>query len=218
MRNKEELLQKVYAALMDPFLAPEAARSRLESWLDLGLRNVWAYTGLLGELKPEDFPSVAFTGVVGFPAGCSTLSTKRMELLECVRLGAKAATVVLTPGLVVAAEAGALAREMSAILGTARDMEVYFLVEASRLDERAMVLLLRLLREYKPAGLVTGSGLLAPPAAGPLVKKIRHSLLRKIRVIAGPDVQDVAEARAHLDAGAEGFVTSKPELFRSGAA
>ena len=141
-----------------------------------------------------------------------------MELLECVRLGAKAAAVVLTPGLVAAAEAGALTREMSAILGTARDMELHFLVEASRLDERAMVLLSRLLREFRPAGLVTGSGLLAPPATPSLVAKIRRSLSRKVRIIAGPDVQDPAEARAHLQAGAESFVTSKPELFKAGSA
>jgi deoxyribose-phosphate aldolase len=218
MATKEDLFDKTHAALTDPFLGPEAARSRMESWLELGVRSVWVHTGLLGELEPEGYPSLAFTGVVGFPAGCSTLSTKRMELLECVRLGAKAATVVLTPGLVASAEAGSLAREMSALLSTARDMEIRFLVEASRLDERAMVLLSRLLREYRPAGLVTGSGLLAPPASPSLVKKLRSSITRKVHIIAGADVQDHAEARAHLNAGAEGFVTSRPELFRIGGA
>jgi deoxyribose-phosphate aldolase len=216
MTDKEALLPKAQAALMDPFLPAEAARSRMETWLDLGVRHVWAQTGLLAELEPEEYPDIRFTGVVGFPSGGSTLSTKRMEVLECLRLGAKAATVVLTPGLLAAADGGRLAREMGAVLETARDLEVQFLVEASRLSEETLVLLSRLLREYRPSGLVTGSGLLAPPASPSLVKKIRRSLTRKVQVVAGPDVQDREEARAHLEAGAEGFVTSRPDLFGSG--
>jgi len=215
MRMKEDLFSKAHAALMDPFLPPEAARTRVDSWLELRIKSIWAPTGLLCDLKPEDYKAVAFTGVVGFPAGTSTLSTKRMELLECVRLGAKAAAVVLTPGLVASAEGSSLAREMSAILGTARDLEIHFLVEASRLDDRSLVLLSRLLREYRPHGIVTGCGLLAPPAPPSVVKKIRSGVTRKVRIIAGADVLDPAEARAHLDAGAAGYLTTKPELFRS---
>lgn len=214
MSRKESLVAKAHATLLDPFLSAGGARTRLESWLDLGVLRAWACTGLLADLEAEDYPSLAITGVVGYPAGGATLSTKRMELLECARLGAKSAAVALSPSLVAAGEAAGLSREMSSLLATARDFPVYFLIEAGGLDERAVTVLSRLLRDHRPAGLVTGSGLLGPRPPGPqALGRLRSRLPRKVTLVAGGDVLDPDEARALLKGGAEAFLTSEPHRF-----
>jgi deoxyribose-phosphate aldolase len=218
MKPKEDLLSKAHAVLLDPFLAPQAARSRVESWIELGVRSVWAHTGLLAELEPEGYPDVAFTGVASYPSGCATLSTKRMELLESARLGGKSAAVVLTPSLVATADASGLSREMSGLLSTAREFPVYFVIEAEPLDETGMTVLSRLLREHRPAGLVTGTGVLRPGAPPAVVKELRARITRKVPILAGGDVQDEADARAYLHAGAEGFLTSSPAGFKGAQA
>lgn len=214
MSRKETLLAKLHATLLDPFLPAESARTRLESWLDLGVTRVWASTGLLAELEVEDYPGVAFTGAVCYPMGGATVSTKRMELLECARLGARSAAVALSPALVASGDVTGLGREMSSLLATARDFPVYFLVEAGALDERALTLLSRLLREHRPAGLVTGSGLVGPPPPGPeRLGELRAKIGRKIPLIAGGDVGGADEARALIRCGAEGFLASDPQRF-----
>lgn len=211
MAAPADLLQRIEASLTDPFLTPGEARERAEAWIAQGVKTIFTYPWLLGELGAESRSGVHWVGAVGFPSGGATLSTKRMELLECVRLGAGAATVVLTPGYVLGGCLEALEKEVNALLTTAHELQIRFLVEARRLTDAPLTMLARVLREARPYAVVTGGGQWGSEADPEDVRRLRGRIPKKVRIIAGGDVSNPATAHALLAAGAECFLTSRPE-------
>jgi len=168
---------------------------------------------MLGELAPASFPEMVFAGAVSFPSGCSTLASKRMELLECVRLGAKAATVVLTPALVAGRHAAQMEKELGALATTAPELKLRVAVEVSALAEEDLIVLLRVLKSSRPDYLVTGTGVYGPATAPGLIRWLRDRLTSKVRLAAAGDP---AQARALLEAGADLVVTEEPEIALEG--
>lgn len=211
MTSRFDLMARVEGSLLDPRLTPAEAVARLRFWEGLGLAHVIAPPGLLATLEPETHPGVSFAGAVAFPSGGATLANKRMELLECVRLGAKAATAVLSPGLVLSSEVLALEKEMVALLSTAPELQVRFLVDVARVPEGPMTLLLRLLKSCRPSHLVPADGVYSTPCGPAEVARLRARLPRKVRVMALADPQGPDEASAYLDSGADMLCTARPE-------
>lgn len=200
-------------ALLDYAVSPSEAGLKLKRWADLGVARVLVYPGLLAEIRPGDFPAMTFVGAVSFPSGGATLSTKRMELLECVRLGAGEATVVLTPASVLDMSTSTLEGEMKALLSTAPELKVRFLVELARLDEACLTHLVRLLKAFPPAALVVSSGFYPPGCDEDRVRRLRAKLSRKISIVVGHGVERPGDWDAWREAGAEGFATGRPEYF-----
>jgi deoxyribose-phosphate aldolase len=216
MTLTDDLLARVEGALLDPYLTPNEVRARVASWRRLGVRRVLVFPGLLDALGGEPSEEMEVAGAVSFPAGGATLTNKRVELLECVRLGAKAATVVLSPGLVMAAEAPALEREMSALLSTAPELQVRFLVDLARLSDSAAAVFARVLKEVRPSHVVTAGGVYGPPCGPDRVSWFRARLTRDVRMAARASFAGAAEAAAYLDAGADLLCTDRPELLAGG--
>jgi len=213
MKPESDVLPLVEGALLDPGLTGAQVQERVEKWVALGIRRVLAFPSFLSGLDAGAHPSLTFTGAVSFPNGCSTLASKRMELLECERLGAKAATVVLTPGLVLGSEAAALEKEMSALLSTAQGLQVRFLVDVAGTPEASMILLFRLLKESRPSHLVTAGGLYGAPCGPDKVSWVRARLARKVQIQACAGVADSSRARAYLKAGSDLLLTPEPEAL-----
>ena len=211
MTSPSDLMARIEGSLLDPRLTPAGAVARLRSWKDLGLTHVIAPTGLLAALDPESNAGVSFAGAVAFPSGGATLANKRMELLECVRLGAKAATAVLSPGLVLSSDASALEKEMAALLSTAPELQVRFLVDVARVPEGPMTILLRLLKSCRPSHLVPADGVYSAPCGSVEVARLRARLPRKVRIMALADPNGPNEASAYLDSGADMLCTARPE-------
>lgn len=217
MATPAPLAPKLEASLLRPDLQPEEARARLERWISLGIRRVVATPALLGDLAPPTYPTLTFAGAVSFPAGTSTLACKRMELLECLRLGAGAATVVLTPSLVAARRAGDLEKELRALAATAPELELRVVVEAATLPEEALVVLLRVLKTARPPYLVTGTGVYGDAAGPRTLRWLRDRLTAKVRLESGGSAASAAEAAALLEAGADRVLTEVPERVLGGA-
>ncbi len=213
-----DLADKVEASLLQPGLAGGEAGARLDRWIAMGVRQVVTTPFLMGELNASSYPELTFAGAVSFPAGCSTLASKRMELLECVRLGARAATVVLTPALVAARATAALEKEMAALLSTAPELQVRFLVDCARQAPESLEVLVRLLKSVHPTHLVTADGVYGPPAGAETLGWLRARLTRKVRLAAGAHAGGAEGARALIEAGADLVVTSDPEALGGEAA
>jgi len=216
MTPTDDLLARVEGALLDPYLTPDEARARVASWKMRGVRRALVFPWLLDSLAGEPSEDVEVAGAVSFPAGGATLTNKRVELLECVRLGAKAATVVLTPGLVMAAEASVLEKEMSALLSTAPELQVRFLVDLARLSDDAATVFARVLKEIRPSHVVTAEGVYGPPCGPARVSWFRARLTPAVRIAAWASFSGMAEAKSYLDAGADLLCTDRPELLAGG--
>jgi deoxyribose-phosphate aldolase len=217
MAMDEPILTRVEASLLDCALSLSDARRRLEAWHELGVQRVVAYPGLLEALGTAAFGGFDVAGAVSFPNGGDTLANKRMGLLECVRLGAKAASVVLSPHLILQGEAALLEREMRALVETAPEIEIRFVAEFGRLSGEAALVLIRVLRDCRPAFLVPSSGSF-PPALGPAgVDSVRRGLSRKIGLLVGEDVRDPALAQRYFASGADRITSSAPEELREEA-
>jgi deoxyribose-phosphate aldolase len=213
MKPESDALALVEGALLDPGLTGAQLHERLEKWGSLGVRRVLAFPSFLSGLDAAAHPSIAFTGAVSFPSGCSTLASKRMELLECERLGASAAIVVLTPGLVLGGEASALEKEMGALLSTAQGLQVRFLVDVAGTPEAPLTLLFRLLKEFRPSHLVTAGGPYGAPCGPGEVSWVRARLARKVQIQACAEVADPSRALAFRKAGADLLLTREPEAL-----
>jgi len=211
MTPPPSLMDRAEGSLLDPRLTHAEASARLRSWEDMGLAHVIAPPGLLATLEPEAHPAVSFAGAVAFPSGGSTLATKRMELLECLRLGAKAATAVLNPGLILSEDAPAMEKEMAALLSTAPELQVRFLVDVARVPEGPMTLLLRLLKSCRPAYLLPADGVYSVPCGPAEVARLRDRLPRRVRVMALADPRGPEEASSYFDSGADMICTARPE-------
>ena len=213
MSSNQNAMSCLEGSLLAYGLSPSEACLRLKRWCDLGVSRAVLCPGLLAEIRPEDFDGMTFVGAVAFPSGGATLSTKRMELLECVRLGAAEATVVLTPPHVLDMATASLEAEMRALLATAPELRVRFLVEAGRLDEAGLTHLTRLLRSVPPSALVTSSGLYPPDCSHERINALRARLNRKISLVVGHELKDREAWEACRKSGADRFVTSRPEAF-----
>lgn len=211
-----ELSAALEGLLLHPGIGGEEAGRRLAAWKGLGVKKVLATPYLLGELAPETQEEVLFAGAVGFPSGTSTLASKRMEMLECWRLGARAAAVVLTPALVAGMRVAELEKEMNLLRSTVPEIELRFLVDCARLPEEALTVLLRLLRSTPPAFLVTADGLYGPPAAPERLRWLRDRLSKKVRLAAYVAAGDEARARDYLDAGAALLCAEDPAGLLAG--
>ncbi len=213
MSSNQNPMSCLEGSLLEYGLSPSEAGLRLKRWCDLGVLKAVLCPGLLAEIRPEDFEDMTFVGAVAFPSGGTTLSTKRMELLECVRLGAAEATVVLTPAHVLDMATASLEAEMRALLATAPELKVRFLVEAGHLDEASLTHLARLLKSASPSALVTSSGLYPPDCSRDRVRALRARLSRKIDIVVGHDLETPEAWEAYRASGADRFLTSRPEVF-----
>jgi|WetSurMetagenome_2_1015567.scaffolds.fasta_scaffold10808_2 deoxyribose-phosphate aldolase len=207
------LLDRVEGVLLNPTLTAADAIARAEAWTGLGVRRILAAPWLLDRLAAEELEGVALAGAVAYPHGGATLTSKRVELLECVKLGAKAATVVLTPGLVSSADASALEREMAPLLATAPELEVRFLVDAEAHAEAALTVLMRVLKSVQPAFLVLARGLHGGSTGPARLKWMRDHLTTKVKLASLGTFAGVAEARAAVSAGAALLCADRPELL-----
>ena len=202
MTAPADLSSATEGLLLHPSIDGSEAARRLARWKALGVKRVLAAPHLLGELAPQTQEEVLFAGAVGFPSGTSTLASKRMEMLECWRLGARAAVAVLTPALVAGRKAAELEKEMTLLRSTVPEIELRFLVDCARLSEEALTVLIRLLKSTPPAFLVTADGVYGPPAGPERIRWLRDRLSKRVRVAAYVASGREALASEYLDAGA----------------
>lgn len=204
------LLSHVEGALTAPGLTLGQALQKARAWAEMGVPRLLAPPWLLSDLAEEGCaPGLA--GAVAFPSGGATLTNKRVELLECVRLGATAATAVLTPGRVAAADGAGLEAEMTALLSTAPELQVRFLTDLASLSEEALTVLVRLLAVHRPSHVVTADGVYGTPCGPEAVARLRARLTKKVRIMALAPFSGPGEAEAYLKAGADLLCTPCPE-------
>jgi deoxyribose-phosphate aldolase len=207
------LLERVEGALLAPTLTASQAVACAESWAGLGVRRILSPPWLLEPLASEELEGVVLAGAVAYPSGGSTLTSKRVELLECVRLGATAATVVLTPGVVASGDASAMEREMSALLATAPELEVRFLVDAGAQAENALAVLIRVLKSAPPSRLVAADGIHGEARGFGRLRWLRDRMTKKVGLGALGTFASASEAREAVGAGADLLCTARPEAL-----
>jgi deoxyribose-phosphate aldolase len=139
-----------------------------------------------------------------------------MEMLECWRLGARAATVVLTPALVAARKAADLEREMTLLRSTVPEIELRFLVDCARLSEEALTVLIRLLGSTRPAFLLTADGVYGASAGPERIRWLRDRLSKKVRLAAHVAAGREALAEQYLEAGAALLCAEDPGAILGG--
>ncbi|MEW5764669.1 MAG: hypothetical protein ACOYXN_01320 [Acidobacteriota bacterium] len=213
MTPAEPLASKIEGALLGPAVVPAEASSRLRTWEAAGVARALVHPYLLEELEAETRSGALLSGAVAYPEGGSTLSTKRMELLECLRLGARGALVALTPGFLLGRSGEALGKEVAALLATAPELEVRFLLPPCALPPEGLDRFARLLRERRPAGVVLPASALGDGGALEGVRRLRARIPRKVRlqVLCDPASRD--EAEALLAAGADSLTVFRPEAL-----
>ncbi len=201
MKSKSNLA-RLEGGLCDPFLSPAEALGRIEAWQTAGIPAASASLGLwvvLGEAPVR----LRRVGVVAFPSGGQTITSKRVELLECVRLGLFAAEIVLNQGSLMGNLWGELEKEMRALLQTAPELETRFAVEWGRLPAETGEIFLRLLRDLPPKVLRVATGVYGPPLSVQEVSRLRAMLPKGVRLKAvasksGPSANELLAAGADL--------------------
>ncbi len=192
--------------LLSPSLGPAGARRRLRELAGAGVPRALLPPWLLAELREEDRSGLSLSGAVDVPGGGSTLASKRMGLLECVRLEASGAVVALTPGwLAESGHGDRLLREVEALLATAPELPVRLLLPPLPLEEDRWGLLLRLLTDRKPRGIVVPGRAFGERGRDRLAA-VRKRLPRKVRLEVLLEGGGPEEAAALLSAGADGLV------------
>lgn len=192
--------------LLNPALGLGGARKRLEELAAAGVRRALLPPWLLAELDERDRAGLSLSGAVDLPGGGSTLASKRMGLLECVRLEASGAVVALTPGwLAEPGHGDRLLREVEALLATAPELPLRLLLPPFPLEEDRWSQLLRLLSDRKPRGVVVPRRALGENGPG-RVAALRKRLPRKVRVEVLWEGSAPEEAAAVLAGGADGLV------------
>ena len=209
------LADALEGALLNPWMTARDARLHLVRWEELGIRRVVALPWILSQFDVASFPSIEFAGAVSFPTGCGTMTNKRVELLECVKLGARAASVVLTPGVILSADATSIEKEIVQLLSTASDLRVRLVVDLARVPDDALSVLIRILKDVRPSHIVTADGVFGEPCCAVRVSWLRARLTKKVRILAFAPVSDPTGARAYLDAGADILCTPHPERLFS---
>ncbi len=213
MAPSEPLAPRIEGALLGPGVLPAEAAARLRAWEERGVGRALVHPFLLEELEAESRPGAFLSGAVAYPEGGSTLSTKRMELLECLRLGARGALVALTPGSLLGRSGEALRKEVTALLATAPELEVRFLLPATVLPPDGLDRFLRLLREHRPAGLVVPERALGAAGAPEGARRLKARLPRKVRLEVLCDPASRVSAEALLAAGADSLTVFRPEAL-----
>ncbi len=201
MKSRSDRLSKLEGGLTDPFLPPGEASKRLEEWWNEGVVAAAAPMALWAALQ-EAQPKLRRIGLVAFPSGGQTNTGKRVELLECVRMGLHGAEVVLNGGCLAEGLWGEVEKEMRDLLKTAPEIELRFAVEWGRLGDEARRRLVRLLKDNQPKVLRAATGVYGPALTFQEVASLRAMLPKGVRLKL-PAGKDGPPPAKYLDAGAD---------------
>lgn len=197
---------RIEGLLLDPGLGPRGAVRCLRALSAEKVRRALLPPWLLSEIGDEEREGLALSGAVDFPGGGATLASKRMGLLECLRLEASGAVVALTPGwLAEGGHGDRLVREVETLLATAPELPVRFLLPPFPLEEDRWSLLLRLLTERKPRAVVVPEESLGRGGEERLAAA-RKRLPRKVKLEVLFESASGDRATALLEAGADGLL------------
>jgi hypothetical protein len=197
---------RLEGVLVEPFLGPAGARRGLQELSAAKVPRALLPLGLLAEMDEEDRAGLSLAGAVDLPWGGSTLASKRMGLLECVRLEASGAVVALTPfWLAEGGHGDRLLREVEALLATAPELPVRLLLPPFPLEEDRWGLLLRLLSDRRPRGIVVPEEALGEKGRERLVA-VRKRLPRKVHLEVLLQESGPEGAEALLSGGADGLL------------
>jgi|GEM_PF-1462780 len=213
MKKRSDVFARCEGSLLSYGLSPEEALRCLDSWTALGVKRVYVPTGLLAEINSDEHPETAFIGVAAFPWGTGTLSSRRMELLECVRLGAAAAAVVLPRSSTKNLSASELEEEIAIMISTVPEINVHFFFDAESLTADDLIRFARVMSGVKPTAVVALSRDPERLCEPETVRAIRAKLHRMIRLVAGGDCTSLEEGRMLLEAGAASYLAAGPEKF-----
>lgn len=201
MSAESNIHSRLEGGLTDPFLFPDEAVRRLDSWRISGIGAAVAPPGLWAAIqyapsKPRRI------GAVAFPSGGQTITSKRVEVLECVRLGLCAAEIVLNHGYLAGNLWGDIEKEMQALLQTAPELEIRFTVEWGRIESETRKRFMRLLRDFPPKALRVATGVYGSSLSSHEVATLRAMLPKGVglKAVASRGGPSAAE---YLDAGAD---------------
>lgn len=213
MRERSDPIARCEGSLLSYGLSPEEASKSLNNWTGLGVKRIYLPTGLLAEINTEKHPETSFIGVAAFPWGTGTLSSRRMELLECVRLGADAGAVILPRSSIQNPFASKLEAEVTTMISTVPEIDVLFFVDIESLTADDLVRFARVMSGVKPQALIVYSRDPERSCEPETVRVVRGKLHRRIHLVAGGDCKSIREGRELLEAGAESFLATDPEKF-----
>ena len=208
-----DLISHVEGSLLSRKIRPEQASVQLGRWRELGVRRVVADPALLQALSPFDPGAIKIVGSVGSPSGCHTLGTKRMEALECVRLGAAALEFVPNPYHLLSGSLGETENEISSVRKTASELELTITVGWPMGDPRSQELLLRIVRTLKPQGLKLLLGEIPVEHAVETVREVTSRLHRKTFLAISGIKANRQAALAVVEAGCRWVLCERPETL-----
>jgi deoxyribose-phosphate aldolase len=213
MSAKSDIHSRLEGGLADPFLFPDEAVRRLDSWRVSGIGAAVAPPGLWAAIQYAP-PKPRRIGAVAFPSGGQTITSKRVEVLECVRLGLCAAEIVLNHGYIAGNQWGDVEKEMEALLRTAPELEIRFTIEWGRVESDTKKRFIRLLRDFPPKALRVATGVYGTPLGSREVSALRAMLPKGVGLKAVAS-RGGASAAEYLDAGADLAESETPLAERS---
>jgi deoxyribose-phosphate aldolase len=147
--------------------------------------------------------------VVGFPLGAMTPEAKAFEAARAVADGADELDMVLNLGALKAGDAGAVERDIRAVVEAAGGRAVKVILETGLLDEAEKVLACQLSQRAGAAFVKTSTGFAAGSAATVEdVALMRRTVGPEMGVKASGGIRTRADARRMLASGANRLGTS----------
>jgi len=157
------------------------------------------------ELRDTDIMIVT---TAGFPNGTASGRVKTYEAIVAAEEGAKEIDYVMNIGLLKDRQAKELMNELKMVVKNTRGIaEVKVIIEASLLTEEEIIRSCEMAKEAGAAYIKTGTGF-AGPATVDMVKLIRKTVGKDMKIKAAGGIKDIETARSLLAAGADFIGTS----------
>ena len=159
---------------------------------------------------------VKVVGVVGFPLGAMTADAKRFEAEAAVDDGAHEIEVVLNHARLKMGDDKFVLREIIDVVEAADERPVKVILETGLLSEDDKIRAAQLIRETGAQFVQVATGFAGSRAALADVKLLRAAVGPAFGVKAAVGINDLATARAMIEAGATRLGTACGRLMRQG--
>lgn len=171
------------------------------------------FTARLIELL-SDTPEVAVGGVVGFPSGAETTSTKVHIANEMKELGCGELDMVINVGALKSGEYSLVRDDIRAVVNAAEGLPVKSILEICYLTDEEIATAAKIAVEAGVTYVKTGTGWGPRPTTVDTIRIIRGAIGDSAKIKAAGGVRDLDTLLAMIDAGCDRFGISAASCIK----